>query len=422
MIQVNANIAKLKPSATLAINERVKSLRREGAKLYHFGFGQSPFPVPQLISEELTRHREKGGYLPSLGLPELRATIASYLGENQRTTFSPKGVLIGPGSKELLFQTLLLLQGITLIPKGSWVSYLPQVMAKGGGYDIINTSRENAYKLSPDQLTASCLKHKNSQKALILNSPNNPTGAVYDVSELAALAEVCRRFQVIVLSDEIYSLLNFKEEFSPSMAGHYPEGTIVFGGLSKIFSAGGYRLGYMALPEAMFELLPYYQAIFSETFSAVATPVQYAAVKAFEMPQVLLDEIAKNKAILGAVARFVVKELREGHIECTPPEGGFYTIIDLRHYREKFDHLGLKSSEDIAKHLLEHAGVALLPGSDFYFGADIPVFRMAFVDFDGGAWARIPLDLVSSNPGHIREHAPGVYEGIATLKSFLARG
>lgn len=419
MPELNPHITQLKPSATLAINERVKELRAKGREIFHFGFGQSPFPLPRPIVEALISNAHRNEYLPSLGLWELRTAIADYLFRVNGIKSKPAQILIGPGSKELLFQTLLLLAGTTLIPMGSWVSYLPQVIAKGGKYEIIPTSRENAYKLTAEELEKTCRQHRAVQKTLILNSPNNPTGAVYTAKEYESLATVCRKYNVLVLSDEIYSLISFKPAASPSMAVYYPEQTIVFGGLSKIFSAGGYRLGFMALPETLSKLIPMYQALFSETFSAVASPVQYAAVKAYEYPDTLVAEIGRNKTILQAAAMYVYHTLATAGIHCTPPEGGFYTVIDLSQHREGLRKLKSRTSLELAGHILEETSVALLPGSDFYFPVNDPVFRLAYVDFDGKKWSAQPPDLVTSEPEHIRMHAPNIYRGINALVQFV---
>ena len=419
MPDLNPHIAQLKPSATLAINERVKELRAQGREIFHFGFGQSPFSLPDIIVDELKANAHRNEYLPSLGLPPLRSAISSYLSRVNGITTRPEQILIGPGSKELLFQTLMLVSGITLIPMGSWVSYLPQVIAKGGTFAIVPTLRENSYKLTPGALEDVCLANRAVQKTLILNSPNNPTGAVYTAGEYESLARVCREFDVLVLSDEIYSLLAFDEPASPSMAVYYPEQTIIFGGLSKIFSGGGYRLGFMALPAGLSELLPKYQALFSETFSAVASPVQYAAVKAYEYPESLAAEVARNKTILKAVATYVARELGKGVIHSTPPQGGFYTVIDLSGYQQGLDKLKVRNSTDLARHILDQTGVALLPGSDFYFPQKAPVFRLAFVDFDGKKWSTIPPELVTSSPQHIKEYAPMVSRGVHKLVDFV---
>ena len=419
MTRINKHLESLKPSATLAINERVKALRSQGESIYHFGFGQSPFPIHPKIVHALQTHADNNAYLPSLGLPALREQISSYLEHYHQIHFDPELIFLGPGSKELLFQTVMILDHIFLIPKGSWVSYLPQIKAKGGRFGILETYVDDNYKLRAESLEQHCQQHPKEKFVLILNSPNNPTGAVYSQSELEALAVTCRHYGILVLSDEIYSRINFQDESTPSMASCYPEGTILFSGLSKIFSAGGYRCGLMALPEALKELQPIFRSLFSETFSAVASPVQYAALTAFGIDEELEATISRNTSILRTIGTYVYEQLTAHNIRCTTPMGAFYIMIDLSPYQEALDALKLSNSEAIAMYILEHFQVALLPGSDFYFEPEQPIFRLAFVDFDG---TRIPEAWHDLNQDQLTETiAPNVVQGTAQLLDFCSK-
>ena len=139
MIQVNQFIQNLKPSSTLAINQKVKKLRSDGKIIYHFGFGQSPFPIHSSITTALKDHVEDNNYLPTNGLELLRHEISNFLNNHQGIECDPDSIFIGPGSKELLYQTILILEGVFLIPKGSWVSFLPQIKSKNGNYEILET-------------------------------------------------------------------------------------------------------------------------------------------------------------------------------------------------------------------------------------------------------------------------------------------
>ena len=187
--------------------------------------------------------------MPVAGLEELREEIVLFLEKHQNIKTTKESVFIGPGSKELLYQSILIFDAEFLIPKGIWVSYITQIQSKGCTYHILETNFENGFKLTPEILDAFFKREApKKQTVLILNSPNNPTGAVYTKEEYKALAITCRKHNIVVFSDEIYSQINFLEGYSPSISAYYPEKTIVFGGLSKVFSAGGYRLGCMVLP------------------------------------------------------------------------------------------------------------------------------------------------------------------------------
>ena len=419
MSVVNRHILGLKPSATLAINQKVTSLRNEGREIVHFGFGQSPFPIHQRIVDELIEHADNNNYLPTRGLKALRESIAGYFARYYGLETQPGQILVGPGSKELLYQTILILEGSFLIPKGSWVSYGPQIRAKGTDYKVLATNFGNNFKLLPGVLDEYCSLHNAQQWTLILNSPNNPTGAAYTEREFEALAEVCRKHDIIVLSDEIYSQINFEQFTTPSMAAFYPERTFVFGGLSKIFSAGGYRLGYMRLPTDFANLENTFQSLFSETFSAVTSPVQYAAVEAFNMHDQIEQYIKRNSSILKVIANYLYDELTDLNIECTEPQGAFYLMIGFNQYRERIkDQLGIASSSALARYILENYHVAVLPGSDFYFPPEDLFFRLAFVDFDG---KMIPeqakFDIFKEQ--HIAEYCPNIVKGIEQLKAFV---
>ncbi|MBT8272624.1 MAG: aminotransferase class I/II-fold pyridoxal phosphate-dependent enzyme [Bacteroidia bacterium] len=419
MIDINKYLDSLKPSATLAINQEVQLLKSENIDIVHFGFGQSPFPIYKGIVKALQNHADHNEYLPTLGLTALRQQISLFLKQHQGIEMDWSHIFIGPGSKELLYHTILILEGEFLIPKGSWVSYLPQIKTKGGSCTILDTEYANDFKLNAETLERHCENSSGKQKVLILNSPNNPTGAVYNNEELQSIAKVCMKHGIIVLSDEIYSQINFGERYSASISQYYPQGTIVYGGLSKVFSAGGYRLGYVAIPEAMKGLRATFKALFSETFSAVAAPIQYAAIEAYKMNDGLLDYISRCKNILGTIAGFVFQELKKLNIECTQPQGAFYVMIGFSHYKEQINALGIHSSEALAHHLIQSYHLALLPGTDFYFSSSDLFLRLAYVDFDGKSLLEKFLHKTEINSDHIIDNCPNITKGIGQLRAFI---
>ena len=417
-MEINPHLLKLKPSATLQVNEKVKFLRKEGKTVYHFGFGQSPFPIHEKIVKGLQDNAQNNHYLAVDGLESLRYKIAEFLEENQQVSTSKDSIFIGPGSKELLYQSILIFEGHYLIPKGSWVSYIPQIKSKGGSYTILETHLENDFKLTSESLQQYLSQSGNKQHILILNSPSNPTGAVYSNEEYELLAEVCREFGVIVLSDEIYSQINFQNGFSPSISKHYPEKTIVFGGLSKVFSAGGYRLGFMALPEAFQHLSQVYRSLFSETFSCVASPVQYAAVKAYEYPTEIKQYVKDSSTILSEVSSFIYETLTTNNINCTKANGAFYMMVGFDQFSGEIQELGIQTSQELAMHLLENYQVALLPGSDFGFEEHEFYFRLAFVDFQGKEVLEAYQQKGSIDREFIQQECPSIFKGINKLIDF----
>jgi aspartate aminotransferase len=418
---INSRTQLLKPSATLLINQKINKLRAEGKTIYHFGFGQSPFPVPKSIVQALVKHADHNQYLPTLGLPELQMEIADFLKSYQNIDSDGSSILIGPGSKELLFQTILMLDGTYLIPKGSWVSYLPQITLNNKEYAILETSFEHNYKLQARTLEAYCKNASTDNSILILNSPNNPTGAVYTEEELKDLAEVCRTYDITVLSDEIYSQLSFQVPHATSISNYYPEKTLVFGGLSKVFSAGGYRLGYLSVPTELHYLKKTYKSLFSETFSAVSAPIQYAAIEAYKFDKEVKESVEDGKAILHTLGKYVYDTLSSANIKCTRPQGGFYMLVDFSYYKDQLSSLDINDSVSLGNHLLDQFNVALLPGVDFYFSPDEFIFRLAYVDFDGRTALTeyqknrsIPLDIK-----FIRTFVPNIFNGVQKILEFV---
>lgn len=417
-MMINQHISKLKPSATLLINEKVKELRKKGQQITHFGFGQSPFPIHNSIVEELKKYATNNHYLPVKGLLALTEQVSEFLLKNQGIDRNAAHIFIGPGSKELLYQSILIFEGEYLIPKGSWVSYIPQLKSKGGSYSIVDTKLKNQFKLTADTLEAYLQQSNQQTHILILNSPNNPTGAVYTENEYKSLAKVCKKYQVIVLSDEIYSQINFKDDYSPSISKFYPEGTLVFGGLSKVFSAGGYRLGFMSLPEELASLSVVYRSLFSETFSCVSSPIQFAGVKAYEYARELKDYVNISSKILQGISSFIFDEFSNNNIQCTKSQGAFYMMIGFETFKEAIQSLNINTSTELAHYLLENYDVALLPGSDFGFQDTELFFRLAFVDFDGENVMNLTQKDTEIDRSYVQENCPSVYRGVHQLIKF----
>jgi aspartate aminotransferase len=220
-------------------------------------------------------------YVPVRGYRPLRDTVTEFLHRRHGIERTRRQVLIGPGSKELIFLTQLAYAGELLVPSPSWVSYAPQARIIGRRVTWLPTDFDHDWKLLPETLDAHCSRAPGLPRLLVLNYPNNPTGVSFRESELAALAAVARKHQVLVVSDEIYADLDH-EGRTASIAHHYPEGTIVSTGLSKWCGAGGWRLGVFSFPAELEWLCSAMASIASETYTSVNTPVQHAAVVAFQ--------------------------------------------------------------------------------------------------------------------------------------------
>ena len=416
---LNPLVTCIKESATLAINLRARELRAQGKEISHFGFGQAAFPVPDILQEALRSNADSNMYLPTQGMVELREAVSDYYHKQFGLDFPASQICVGPGSKELIFQTLYLVEGALLIPAPSWVSYGPQASLRGKEVFPIETERENSYKLTPDELDRACHSLGQQQKMLILNNPNNPTGAVYTQREVDALAEICRAYQVIVISDEIYAGIDFTGRPQASMAKPYPEGTIVSGGLSKLFAAGGYRLGVMLFPESLANLMAAIKAIISETFSCVSAPIQYAGLAAYSRFDELKPFVERTRDIYRFASTYLWDRFIDMGLNCPRPEGAFYLFPDFDNFKFKLRKHGLYTGLSLSKRVLDEAGVALLPGSDFYFMATNLGARIASVDFDGAkvyeAWPDRPDD----HDQVVEELFPNLKMGCDRLAGFL---
>ncbi len=379
---INPNVQKLKPSATLAVNERSKDLARQGKEIYRLGFGQSPFPVPDSVVKTLQENAFQKDYLPAKGLPELRTAVAGFHERLHDISVSAEDIFIGPGSKELMFILQLIWQGTILIPSPSWVSYEPQAKLLGRKAVWLPAEFEDGWRLMPETLETFCRENPDEPYLLILNYPGNPTGVTYSADLLEEIAQVARKYKILVLSDEIYGELNHSGRHI-SLAKFYPECTIVSGGLSKWCGAGGWRLGTFCFPPNLRRLSDLMATVASETFSAVSAPVQYAAVTAFQTGDEIEQYLSKTRRILTALGNSVAERLQTFGVKTALPEGGFYLFPDFSNHAEKLQERGISDSSQFCENLLSETGAALLPGVDFGRPPEELTCRLAYVDFDG---------------------------------------
>ena len=379
---LNLNVRGLPVSATLGINELSNTLIADGRQVYKMGLGQSPFPVPLPVVEELQANAHQKDYLPVRGLPALQQAVVGYYQRTQNLNFRPENILVGPGSKELMFILQLAYYGDLVIPTPSWVSYAPQAHIIGRHVYWLPTHRDNRWLLTPEELDKLCRKDPTKPRIVILNYPNNPTGCSYTDDELKALAEIARKYKIILLSDEIYGELNF-EGTHTSIARHYPEGTIISSGLSKWCGAGGWRLGTFAFPAALHWLLEGMAAVSSETFTATSAPIQYAAVRAFRGGPRIEEYLSHSRRILKALSDHVCGQLAAKGAMVAPPQGAFYIFPDFTPLKDKLAARGISTSTEMCEKILEQTGVALLPGTSFGRPDHELTTRLALVDFDG---------------------------------------
>jgi len=301
-------------------------------------------------------------------------------------------------------------EGDIIFPTPSWVSYKPQSIIADNKFHWIETFPENNWYPSADRIEKLVIKNKNKNYLLILNSPNNPSGQV--CKNLKQISEVVKKYNVIVLSDEIYSELTFDESYE-SIANFCPENVIVSNGLSKWCGAGGWRLGYFIIPNKLNNLKNSMKVLASETFSAVSAPIQFAAVSAFKDDH--KDYILKSKKILKGIGEYVYNNLKSNNVIMNKPMGGFYLMPE-------FLNKSFNSSTEMCTDILKKKEVAILPGSDFGFSDKKMICRLSYTDFDGKNFmSNINLD-TEVGEDLIEKFAPKITEGAKRLKDWVEKG
>ena len=403
---IKDQISKLRPSATLAINEESNRLKKEGKKIFRFGFGQSPFPIPASIILALKNAANKNTYLPMQGLEDLRSAIANDLNKNNNNQFESDDIVVGPGTKELIFLTQIAFNGDILLPAPSWVSYQPQALIAKNKVHWIQTSSNTNWFPTAKQIEDKIKTIKDRNLLLFINSPNNPSGAVCE--NLKEIATIAKKYKLVILSDEIYSRLTFNKKYV-SVSNFYTEGTIVSSGLSKWCGAGGWRLGFFGIPKQLKELKNSLKILCSESFTSVSAPIQYAAIEAYEGDH--SDYLNRVRKILSFTGNYVYESLKSNVVNITKPEGGFYLFPE-------FTNAKFSSSSEMCKDILNKTGVALLPGSDFGLKSSKMVVRLSYTDFDGANFLRNTTGGNKLDNASLKKNAPNIVEGVAALKEW----
>jgi len=369
-------------SATLRMNEAVAARRAAGQRTIHLGFGEAPFPLPMPLREELARAATRTEYAPVLGLPGLRAAIAAYLARTRGLTTSPATVIVGPGSKAALYALMRSLAGDVLLPTPSWVSYAPQARLAGKRVFPVATDSTDYHRLTREALDMSLRAARETggdPRLLVVNTPSNPTGGMFAAADAEEIALWARGEGVTILSDEVYAELAHGWRAHTSPAQFYPEGTIVTGGMSKAFSAGGWRLGYAALPAtaAGEKLVAAVRSLAGEIWSSAATPIQQAATVAFAFDDTMERFVRRSARVHAHAAARLHAALVAAGVRCSQPAGAFYLYPDFAPWRDQLAKRGVVTSAELADHLLAQWDIATLPASDFGEAPEALRLRMA---------------------------------------------
>ena len=415
------------PSPTLEMNQLMNKLEKQRKEICRLGFGGSPLPIPDILGEALKLNAGESAYPDIQGLASTRVAIADFYQNLYQFRFSPDQIMIYPGSKEAIFQILTILDGPVLIPKASWVSYEPQANMAGKEVIWIQSDVSCNWKLTASNLERGLPKKStNLQKILVLNSPSNPAGQTYTPDELKSIADICRKNRIFVIFDGIYGTpYDFNDLRYSSLSQFYPEGTIFTGGLSKIFSAGGWRFGFAILPDSI-QWETFRKALVfrqSESLSGVCHPVQLAATALYKNLPDCQSYFKTYHHIFKTLTRYMHDRLCKMRALCHPATGGYYLFPEFSAFLKIFNQNNIFSSKDLANQLIQ-LGVCTLPGECFGVSGDRFTLRIACVDINGpevfSYVKKLPLtDKSNINPDHLLEFAPRLIRACDLIETFL---
>lgn len=330
-------------------------------------------------------------------------------------------VLIGPGSKELIydFQVVFNIEEL-LLPSPSWVSYEPQAKLANHKVCWIDTKEETNWKIFPKDIVEHCHKEPNKKRTIILNYPSNPLGITYSDDELKNLTTVFRKYNILVIADEIYGEIHHEGKHQ-TIAKYYPERTIVSTGLSKWAGAGGWRLGVFIFPQNLRYVLDAIAIVASETFTSTATPIQYAAIEAYKENKAIELYVKNSRKILQTVALYVFNALLKIGVTMPKPEGGFYLFPNFNKWKQSLNQKKIFTSTVFCNTLLEETGVALLPGEAFGHAKENLTARLSYVDFDGSKLLQILKDNPTTvvDDKFIQKHCPKILLAIKKIEEWL---
>jgi|SRR5690625_1196576 len=361
-MKLSKRVQVLTPSSTLAISAKAQELKKQGEDVIGLGVGEPDFNTPEYIIKAAEKAMYDGltKYTASSGVVELREAISQKLLDDNNLSYSADEIIITTGAKHALytaFQAILDEGDEVIIPAPFWVSYTEQVKLSGGVPVIVQAEEENDFKLTAEQLEQSLTA---KTKAIVINSPSNPTGMMYTKEELAAIGEVCIKNDIIIVSDEIYEKLIYTNDKHVSIAEISPELkalTIVINGVSKSHAMTGWRIGYAAGPKPLIKAMTNHA---SHATSNPTTVAQYAALAAYSEKS---DSLKQMKEVFSERLDTLYELLKDiPGVSLRKPHGAFYLFPNVT---EAVKNNGFNHVDDWVKALLEEEKVALVPGSAF---------------------------------------------------------
>ena len=366
VIKLAARMQQIKPSPTLAVNAKAKAMKAAGADILNFSVGEPDFDTPAHVCEAGKAAIDEGftRYTAVPGIPELREAIARRFKEDKGWEYSAEQIQVSCGGKHGLYNMAQALFGPgdeVLIPTPYWVSYPPIVLLAGATPVLVELPEEKKFDLSAEILAPYVT---DKTKGIILNSPSNPTGAIFSKEALAAVAELALKNGWVVISDDIYDTIVYTDEPAPHILNVEPkikEQLLILNGVSKSFAMTGWRIGYTLGPQ---HIIASMNKIQSQSTSNASSIAQKAALAAVTGPQ---DFPAKMKESFLPRRDFIISELRGiDNISCVVPDGAFYVFPNMSaYYGKSFQGNKISGSVDMSAYLLEESFMATVPGAAF---------------------------------------------------------
>jgi aspartate aminotransferase len=365
-MELAKRVHSIKPSPTLAIDAKAKSMKASGIDVINFGVGEPDFDTPQNIKDAAIKAINDGftKYTPVGGTDELKTAVIEKFRNDNNLAYEKNEIIVSCGAKHSLYNIAQAMFGSgdeIIIPSPYWVSYPDQLLLNDAVPVIVKTDEKNSFRLTPGLLKS---KISSKTKALILNSPSNPTGLTYNRESLEMIAEIALKHNFYIISDEIYEKLTYDKFVHISIASlstDIKQRTIVVNGLSKSHAMTGWRIGFAAGPGEIIDAMTKIQ---SQSTSNPTSIAQKAAVEALRGPQ---DFILKMVSEFDRRRGYIIERLNKiKGVSCVTPLGAFYVFPNISYYYGKhFKDKSINSSLDLSSYLLEEANVALVPGSAF---------------------------------------------------------
>ena len=366
----------IKPSSTLEITAKAKQMKADGIDVVGFGAGEPDFDTPDHIKQAAINAINEGftKYTPASGILPLKKAICNKLEEDNNVKYTPSQIVVSNGAKHCLTNTFMAIlnpEDEVIIPAPFWLSYVQMVKIADGVPVIVKASKENDYKITVEQLESVLTK---KTKAILINSPSNPTGMVYSEKELREIAEFAVKNDLFIISDEIYEKLIYGDEKHISIASFNKEiydRTIIINGVSKSYSMTGWRIGYSAAPEAISKIMSNIQSHASSNPNSIAQKAALAAISGDDkcIEDMKVEFNRRREYMFGRITKMP-------YIKAIKPQGAFYVFVDLDEViGKKYKDEVIENASIFAKLLLDNEKVAAVPCTDFGFDTH---FRLSY--------------------------------------------